>query len=546
MLKEVVIPDLGNSNPVDVIEILVKPGDKVDAETPLLMLESDKASMEVPAPFAGTVKELKVKVGQKVTQGTAVMTLEAANTKAEAVPEKAAKAEPTKETKAEPAKDTLAPTKAPMTKSTSVEKDILVPDLGTSNPVDVIELNVKVGDTVSVEQALIMLEGEKASMEIPSPYAGVITALLVKVGDKITSGSKIATVKTQAESSREAVEDAPKATSSAVAHTAAPISQTTVASVSAAPELPSNSEVFAGPAIRRFARELGVDLTQVKGTGRKGRIQEEDVRLYVKSFMAQAQQGGASATTGQGGFSLPQVPVVDFAKFGEIETQLLSRIKKISGTNLQRNWIVVPHVTQFDEADITELEEFRKSVNNDAQKTGIKVTPLVFIMKAVVAALKANPTFNSSLDPTGEALIMKKYYHIGVAVDTPNGLVVPVIRDVDKKGIYDLSRELAEISEKARTKGLSTTDMQGSTFTISSLGGIGGTAFTPIVNLPDVAILGVSKSAIKPVYQNGQFVPRLMLPLSLSYDHRVIDGAAGARFSRYLTDMLSDVRKLLL
>jgi pyruvate dehydrogenase E2 component (dihydrolipoamide acetyltransferase) len=543
MLKEVVIPDLGNSNPVDVIEILVKPGDKVDAETPLLMLESDKASMEVPAPFAGTVKELKVKVGQKVTQGTAVMMLEAAAAKADVAPEKTTKVESTKETKSEPANAVApAPVKTQATTSTPKELDVLVPDLGTTNKVDVIEINVKVGDTVTVEQPLIMLEGEKASMEIPSPYAGVVTALLVKAGDKIATGAKIATIKTQATSAQSKAPIVETKAETPVAAYAAPTASVTTTSTPQSKELPSNTEVFAGPAIRRFARELGVDLAKVKGTGRKGRIQEEDVRAYVKSVMTQ--QGGASGS--QGGFSLPSAPVVDFAKFGEIETQPLSRIKKISGTNLQRNWIVVPHVTQFDEADITELEEFRKSVNNDAQKTGIKVTPLVFIMKAAVAALKAHPTFNSSLDPTGEALIMKKYYHIGVAVDTPNGLVVPVIRDVDKKGIYDLSRELAEISEKARTKGLSTTDMQGSTFTISSLGGIGGTAFTPIVNLPDVAILGVSKSAIKPVYQDGQFVPRLMLPLSLSYDHRVIDGAAGARFTKYLSDMLSDVRKLLL
>ncbi|MFN7098274.1 MAG: 2-oxo acid dehydrogenase subunit E2, partial [Gammaproteobacteria bacterium] len=458
MLKEVVIPDLGNSNPVDVIEILVKTGDKVEVETPLMTLESDKASMEIPAPFAGTVKELKIKVGQKVTQGTVVMMLEAAGVKAETAAEKTTEnTTSSNKVAAVTAKPDVSQTQAKQAQPSTdkvVEQDVILPDLGTPNKVDVIEINVKVGDTVTLEQPLIMLEGEKASMEVPSPYAGVITAILTKVGDKIASGSKIATIKTQT-AVNATPQEAPKVTSASAVPTAASVTpQTTTAAATTVTTLPSDVDVFAGPATRRFARELGVDLTQVKGTGRKGRIQEKDIRAYVKSVMTQ--QGGTSA---QGGFSLPQVPVIDFAKFGEIETQPLSRIKKISGTNLQRNWIVVPHVTQFDEADITELEEFRKSVNNEAQKTGIKVTPLVFIMKAVVAALKAHPTFNASLDPTGEALIMKKYYHIGVAVDTPNGLVVAVLRDVDKKGIYELSRELADISEKARTKGLSPADM---------------------------------------------------------------------------------------
>ncbi|NNM60230.1 MAG: dihydrolipoyllysine-residue acetyltransferase [Legionellales bacterium] len=448
MLKDVVIPDLGNTNPVDVIEILVKPGDKVTAEMPLLTLESDKASMEVPSPFSGTVKELKVTLGQKVTQGALVAVIDVSDT---------------------------------------------------------------------AEKSAASAEASAAS-EKPAP----------KVEASAAPAKPTSSAETKAAS---------------VAETSAP---TVATAPPPAAELPDNTEVFAGPAVRRFARELGADLTKIKGSGRKGRLQLEDVQLYVKSLVIGVQQGGGVSSTTQGGFSLPSAPVVDFAKFGEIESLPLSRIKKISGTNLQRNWILVPHVTQFDEADITELEAFRQSANNEAQKQGIKITPLVFIMKAVVAALKAFPTFNSSLDPTGESLILKKYYHIGVAVDTPNGLVVPVIRDADKKGIYEISRELAEVSEKARKKGLTANDMQGSTFTISSLGGIGGTAFTPIVNLPDVAILGVSRSSMKPIYQDGQFVPRLMLPLSLSYDHRVIDGAEGARFSRYLVERLSDIRKLLL
>lgn len=540
MLKEVIIPDVGSSS-VDVIEILVKVGDKVDAETPLLTLESDKASMEVPAPFAGVVKEIKVKVGQKVAPNDVVMmfeTAEAAPTQTAAV---ATKAEPAP-AKAEKPAETAPVAKAP---AKPTNQDVTVPDLGNTAQVDVIEVNINVGDKVERDQTLVTLESDKATMEVPSPYAGVVKAILVKKGDKVASGTAIVTLETQAEVSSPAAAVV-ESTAPAIETKAAPVAQQAAATTTTftASNLPADNEVYAGPAVRRFARELGVNLSQVKGSGRKGRIELEDVQAYVKSTM-QAVQAGGGAPAG-GGFALPAAPVVDFTKFGEISIEPLSRIKKISGANLQRNWLVVPHVTQFDEADITELEEFRKGANNDAQKQGVKLTPLVFIMKAVVAALKAHPTFNASLDASGENLILKKYYHIGVAVDTPNGLVVPVIRDVDKKGIYDISRELAEYSEKARKKALTANDMQGSTFTISSLGGIGGTAFTPIVNLPDVAILGVSRSSIKPVYENGQFVPRLMLPLSLSYDHRVIDGAEGARFSRYLTEVLSDIRKLLL
>jgi pyruvate dehydrogenase E2 component (dihydrolipoamide acetyltransferase) len=541
MLKEVSIPDVGSSS-VDVIEILVKVGDKVEAETPLLTLESDKASMEVPAPFAGTVKEIKVKVGQKVAQGTVVMVFEAAETAAKPAEPIAAKTEPAPAKVEKPAE----PGPATQTAAAPTNQTVTVPDLGNTSQVDVIEINVKVGDKVEQDQTLLTLESDKATMEVPSPYVGVVKAILVKKGDKVASGTAIVTVETQGQAKSEAAK--PAETAAPVAETkAAAQPQSTAAPATTAftaSNLPADNEVYAGPAVRRFARELGVNLTQVKGSGRKGRIELEDVQAYVKATMQAVQAGGGAASGG--GFALPATPVVDFTKFGEVTVEPLSRIKKISGANLQRNWIVVPHVTQFDEADITELEDFRKAANNDAQKQGVKLTPLVFIMKAVVAALKAHPTFNASLDATGENLILKQYYHIGVAVDTPNGLVVPVIRDVDKKGIYDLSRELAEYSEKARKKALTANDMQGSTFTISSLGGIGGTAFTPIVNLPDVAILGVSRSSIKPIYQNGQFVPRLMLPLSLSYDHRVIDGAEGARFSKYLTEVLSDIRKLLL
>lgn len=415
-----------------------------------------------------------------------------------------------------------------------MKQDILVPDVGSSNPVDVIEIHVAVGQMLAVDDPIVTLESDKASMEVPSTVAGKVTAVLVKIGDKVTQDSKLVTVDVAADA-KVATETIAPAPEKAVA---APVAPAPVAEVKAAPsDVIHNDELYAGPAVRRLARELAVDLTAIRGTGRNGRIQTDDLHAYIKSKM---QSGGGA------GFNLPAVPDIDHSKFGPISTEALSKIKKLSGANLQRNWIVVPHVTQFDEADITEMEAFRKQQSESLSKQGIKLTPLVLIMKAVVSALQAFPRFNASLSVDGQSLILKQYYHIGVAVDTPNGLVVAVIRDVDKKGVVALSKELAAISEKARTKGLMPADMQGSSFTISSLGGIGGTAFTPIVNLPDVAILGVSRSSLKPVYQDGQWVPRLMLPLSLSYDHRVIDGAEGARFTRYLSDILADLRKVLL
>lgn len=421
-------------------------------------------------------------------------------------------------------------------------KQVTVPDLGSTSKSEVIEITVKPGDTVSKDDSLLTLESEKASMEIPAPFAGVIKEFKVKLGDKIGTGDLILTmeveesaasektektepVKTQAETVKKEESAAPQKTpEKSVTPAAVPTNNT------------SSAAVHAGPGVRRIAREFGVDLTQVTATGPKDRIVREDVQSYVKSALS-------NGTGSNGGMGLPQAPIIDFSQFGETETKSLSRIKRYTATNLHRNWLLVPHVTQFDEADITELEAFRKAEQKMLEKQNIKLTPLVFIMKAVVASLKAFPTFNASLAPNGEQLILKKYFNIGIAVDTPEGLVVPVIRDVDKKSLTDLAKELAEISTKARDKGLTPNEMQGGCFAISSLGGIGGTAFTPIVNVPDVAILGVSKAAIKPVYKDNQFVPRLMLPLSLSYDHRVIDGAEGARFIVHLSAGLADIRR---
>jgi pyruvate dehydrogenase E2 component (dihydrolipoamide acetyltransferase) len=425
-------------------------------------------------------------------------------------------------------------------------KTIEIPDIGGAENVDVIEVLVKPGDKIQKESSLITLESEKASMEVPSPYAGTVKEVKVKVGDKVSQGSAIVSVDVAEEgkaepaaiAKKEAKEEPKKVEEKPVEKKEAAPAAVTKPQAPPITKATASAEVYAGPAARRLARELGVELSAVPGSGPKNRVMKDDIKAYVKAELAKPK--------GTAGFVMPAAPQVDFAKFGSIEIQPLNKIKKLTGINVHRSWITVPHVTQFGEADITELEAFREQQKAAVEKRGVKLTPLVFIMKAVVAALKAMPQFNSSLDASGENLILKKYYHLGVAVDTPNGLVVPVVRDVDKKGVFELAKELAEISKKAREKGLSLNEMQGSCFTISSLGGIGGTAFTPIVNTPDVAILGVSKSSIKPIYQNGAFMPRLMLPLSLSYDHRVIDGADGARFMVHLTEWLTDIRTLLL
>ncbi|TVL11216.1 dihydrolipoyllysine-residue acetyltransferase [Shewanella algae] len=537
---EVTVPDIGDAADVDVIEVLVSEGETIEADAGLITLETDKATMDVPSPQAGTVKSLKVKVGDKVSQGSLVLLLEVgASAEAPQAPAAQAAAQPVAAQAAAPA--------------TVEVKEIAVPDIGDAADVDVIEVLVAVGNEISADQGLITLETDKATMEVPAPFGGKLVSLTVKVGDKVSQGSVIATVETQgaAPAAVAAPAEAPaQAEVAAPAPAAAPAAQ----SRPPVPHHPSagaqlnTGAVHASPAVRRLAREFGVDLTQVKGTGRKGRILKEDVQAYVKYELSRPKATAATSVGGGSGLQVIDAPKVDFSKFGEVEEVPLTRIQKISGPNLHRNWVTIPHVTQFDEADITEMEAFRKQQNELAakQKLNVKITPLVFMMKAVAKTLQQFPVFNSSLSPDGESLIRKKYFHIGVAVDTPNGLVVPVVRDVDKKGIIELSRELTEISIKARDGKLKAADMQGSCFTISSLGGIGGTAFTPIVNYPDVAILGVSKSEIKPKWNGKEFEPRLMLPLSLSYDHRVIDGALAARFSVTLSGILSDIRTMIL
>ncbi|HDI3165392.1 TPA: pyruvate dehydrogenase complex dihydrolipoyllysine-residue acetyltransferase [Vibrio cholerae] len=526
-LKEVQVPDIGGDE-VEVTEIMVKVGDVVAEEQSLITVEGDKASMEVPAPFAGTVKEIKIAAGDKVSTGSLIMVFEVAGAAPVAAPVQAA-----------------APAAA-AAPAVAALKEVQVPDIG-GDEVTVTEIMVNVGDSISEEQSLITVEGDKASMEVPAPFAGTLKEIKVAAGDKVKTGSLIMVF--------EVAGTAPVAAPvQAAAPAAAPAQAATPAAAAPATsgEFQENHEYsHASPVVRRLAREFGVNLAKVKGSGRKNRILKEDVQNYVKEALKRLESGAQAAASGKGdgaALGLLPWPKVDFSKFGDTEVQPLSRIKKISGANLHRNWVMIPHVTQWDNADITELEKFRQEQNAMEAKrdTGMKITPLVFIMKAAAKALEAFPAFNSSLSDDGESLILKKYVNIGIAVDTPNGLVVPVFKDVNKKGIYELSKELAEVSKKARGGKLTAADMQGGCFTISSLGGIGGTAFTPIVNAPEVAILGVSKSEMKPVWNGKEFAPRLQLPLSLSYDHRVIDGAEGARFITYLNECLSDIRRLVL
>ncbi|GIU35179.1 acetyltransferase component of pyruvate dehydrogenase complex [Shewanella hafniensis] len=554
---EVTVPDIGGDTDVSVIEVLVAVGDKIEVDSGLITLETDKATMDVPSPFAGVVKDVKVAVGDKVSQGSLVIMLEVGGAVPAVAPSVSAPAATVAQ--AAPAATVAPVAAAPAAPAASVVavKEIQVPDIGDASNVDVIEVLVSVGDEITADQGLITLETDKATMEVPAPFAGKLLSLTVKVGDKVSQGSVIATIETVTAGAA----PAPVAQAAAPAPvSAAPVAAPTPASRPPVPHHPSagtpvsTGAVHASPAVRRLAREFGVDLTQVAGSGRKGRIMKEDVQAYVKYELSRPKAtaatsvGSGSGDGNGGGLQVIAAPKVDFSKFGEVEEIPLSRIQKISGPNLHRNWVTIPHVTQFDEADITEMEEFRKQQNDVAakKKADYKITPLVFMMKAVAKTLQQFPVFNSSLSSDGESLIQKKYFHIGVAVDTPNGLVVPVVRDVDKKGIIELSRELADISIRARDGKLKSADMQGSCFTISSLGGIGGTAFTPIVNYPDVAILGVSKSEIKPKWNGKEFEPKLMLPLSLSYDHRVIDGAMAARFSVTLSGILSDIRTLVL
>ncbi|MGX9418529.1 pyruvate dehydrogenase complex dihydrolipoyllysine-residue acetyltransferase [Vibrio sp. RC27] len=522
-VKEVHVPDIGGDE-VEVTEIMVAVGDSVEEEQSLLTVEGDKASMEVPAPFAGVVKEIKVVSGDKVTTGSLVFIFETAGSA--------------------PAAADPAPAAAPVA-AASAAKEVNVPDIG-GDEVEVTEIMVAVGDSVEEEQSLLTVEGDKASMEVPAPFAGVVKEIKVATGDKVTTGSLIMVFEVVGAAPVAAAAPAAPAPSAPAAKAATP----SASSSASTGDFKENADyAHASPVVRRLAREFGVNLEKVKGSGRKSRILKEDVQSYVKEALKRLESGAGASGKGDGSaLGLLPWPKVDFSKFGDTEVKPLSRIKKISGANLHRNWVMIPHVTQWDNADITEVESFRKEQNAiEAKKdSGIKITPLVFIMKAVAKALEAFPAFNSSLSDDGENLILKKYVNVGIAVDTPNGLVVPVFKDVNKKGIYELSAELAEVSKKARNGKLTAADMQGGCFTISSLGGIGGTSFTPIVNAPEVGILGVSKSEMKPVWNGKEFTPRLQLPLSLSYDHRVIDGAEGARFITYLNGCLSDIRRLVL
>ncbi|MEB6642097.1 pyruvate dehydrogenase complex dihydrolipoyllysine-residue acetyltransferase [Aeromonas caviae] len=527
--QDVNVPDIGGDE-VEVTEIMVAVGDMVEADQSIIAVEGDKASMEVPAPFAGRVVEIKVAAGAKVSTGSLVMVFEVAG----AAPAVAA---------------APAPAAAPVAAAVPVAagaKDVNVPDIG-GDEVEVTEIMVAVGDKVEADQSLITVEGDKASMEVPAPFAGVVKEIKVKAGDKVSTGSLIMVFEVAGAAPAAVAAPAPAAAPVAAAPAAA--APAPVAQAAAASDFVANDAyVHASPAVRRLAREFGVNLAKVKASGRKGRIVKEDVQAYVKDAVKRAESAPAAGTGTGNGMSVVAWPKVDFSKFGPVEELELTRIQKISGPALHRNWAMIPHVTQFDEADTTDLEAFRKEQNilAEKQKLDVKITPLVFILKAAAKALEAHPRFCSALSEDGSKLIMKKYIHIGVAVDTPNGLVVPVVRDVNKKGIHELSRDLAEISKKARAGKLTAADMQGGCFTISSLGGIGGTSFTPIVNAPEVAILGVSKSEMKPKWNGKEFVPRLMLPLALSYDHRVIDGADGARFITTLSGVLSDIRRLVL
>ncbi|ALS99629.1 dihydrolipoyllysine-residue acetyltransferase [Lacimicrobium alkaliphilum] len=575
-IKDVLVPDVGGEE-VEVIELCVEVGDEIEAEQSLITVESDKASMDIPAPFSGKVSEILVQVGDKVAQDKLILKVEASDgdSSADDADEKETDEEqPSSESSAEESQDNETEAnksekaeKQDKPKSSGGEKvvkEVQVPDIGDDGEVDVIDVLVAVGDEVEAETGLITLETDKATMDVPAPFAGVVKELKVSNGDKVSQGTLIALIETQQagddataeEPESEQTESKEKEPASSEATESAPKSSSSgapkpppVPHHPSAGDKPKTGTVHASPAVRRVAREFGVDLSQVSGSGRKGRIVKEDVQSYVKYELSRPKMTpGSSVGSGSGGLQVLAPPKVDFSKFGEVEEVPLTRIQKISGPNLHRNWVTIPHVTQFEEADITEVEAFRKQQNQIAEKKklGVKITPLVFIMKAAADALKAYPVFNTSLSESGESLIQKKYYHIGIAVDTPGGLVVPVVRDVDKKGIYELSEELMEISGKARDGKLKAADMQGSCFTISSLGGIGGTAFTPIVNAPDVAILGVSKSEMKPKWNGKDFEPRLMLPLSLSYDHRVIDGAVAARFAVHLSRVMGDIREMLL
>tara|TARA_B110000967_G_scaffold74759_1_gene77350 strand:- start:40322 stop:41992 length:1671 start_codon:yes stop_codon:yes gene_type:complete len=555
MIKQILVPDVGEAEDVEVIEVLVSVGDSINADDSLVVLESDKASMEIPSPMAGVVKSIAVKEGDTVDEGSLILELDTAvSLEIEANDPEAAS------TSVLPAAKTtdqdVAPAKsegtADKTIQENVEIDIVVPDVGEADEVVLTEYLVAVGDQVNVDDSLVVLESDKASMEIPSPFAGTVAALKVEVGLQVQEGDVLLSLIAKPSSGATlaplvSVDQAPSTAASlakaaqAPHETSSPAQSGQATSAGQASVQPSGKNVYAGPAVRKIARQFGVELGLVKGTGRKGRVLKEDVQAYVKKQLASPASSGASSGAG-----IPPIPSIDFSKFGETELRPMSRIKQATAKNLHRSWLNVPHVTQFDEADITELEIFRKTQNAELVKSGQKLTPLAFMVAACVSALKQFPQFNASIEPDYKNLILKKYYNIGVAVETPDGLVVPVIKDADKKGIVELATETATLAQQARDKKLPIDSMQGATFTISSLGGIGGTQFTPIVNAPEVAILGVSKSKMTPVWNGDKFEPRMMLPLSLSYDHRAIDGAEAARFTNYLSAVLADLRRMLL
>jgi pyruvate dehydrogenase E2 component (dihydrolipoyllysine-residue acetyltransferase) len=577
---EVKVPDIGDFKDVEIIELLVKPGDRIQAEQSLVTVESDKASMEIPSSAAGVVKEMRAKLGDKVNEGSVLLVLESDSAGAPSAAPAMPAAAPTAAAPAPAAAAPAPPATGPRAQSaaTGGAVEVVVPDIGDFSEVAVIEVLVKPGDTVALEQSLITVESDKASMEIPSSAAGVVKAIKVQVGDKVSRGSPLATIESKegnvlppsaavtSGAATSASEDSiggktgagapapPPPTAMPAAPSPAPERPLPTAALPAhEPSAPTGRLPHASPAIRKLAREFGIPLDEVKGSGPKGRITQEDVHGFVKSVLAgraqtRAQAGAASASAASGGTGafpgLPAWPQIDFAKFGPIEKKDLSRIKRISGPVLHRNWVTIPHVTNHDDADITDLEAFRVATNKENEKSGVKVTMLAFLIKASVAALKKFPDFNASLE--GEQIVLKHYFHIGFAADTPNGLVVPVIRDADKKGVLQISQEMSELAKKAREGKLTPNDMSGGCFSISSLGGIGGRYFTPIINAPEVAILGVCRSLIEPVWDGKAFQPRLMLPLSLSWDHRVVDGAAAARFNAFLIQVLGDFRRVLL
>ena len=532
-IQTIKVPDIGGAEGVEVIEISVKVGDVIAEGDSIVVLETDKASMEIPADKAGKVAAIKVKLGDKVSQDSLLLEVEAEGAVAAA------------ETPA-PAAAPAPATAATVSTAAATEVPMVVPDIGGAEGVEVIEISVKVGDEVAAGDSLIVLETDKASMEIPAEAAGKIVSLAVKVGDKLSQGSVIGLLATSGGAAvaapASAPASAPAKVESAPSATPAPKAEVPQAAPTPVADVAQTGDVYAGPAVRKLARQLGVDMGKVPGTGPRGRLLKDDVRSYVKPIVIAAQSGAPLG----GGSGIPRVPAVDFAKFGEIETIKMSKVKKITADNMTRNWLNVPHVTQWDDADITDLEAFRNGLKAEAEKRGSKLTPLPFIMKACAAALIAEPSFNVSLHHDGENIVQKKYVHIGVAVDTPNGLMVPVIRNVDKKGLWELTDEINAIAKKARDGKLLPADMQGGCFTISSLGASGGNGFTPIVNAPEVAILGVSRAQMKPVWNGKEFIPRNMLPLSLSYDHRAINGADAGRFFTHLTAVIADVRRLLL